>query len=496
MIGNPILTQVERIKTAIRLILPLKKRDQRPNLHSASLQRIKMPHLIQHSPVANRYLDLLGVLDWAHLPERNLERNWGQRTIPYAAFIAAYLVKLNEGQNSLGDVRIFLSENPALTWLFGFPLAISKPEKGEIGIACNLPTTRHLTHMLRALPNKVLQFLLEDTVHLIRADLAKLGVQTGECISLDTKHILAWVKENNPKAYVETRFDKTQQPSGDPDCKLGCKRRHNRRKPGSEPPSPMTPTQNPVPANALAVGEFYWGYGSGVVVTKVPGWGEFVLAEMTQTFDQADVSYFFPLMAQTVARLGCKPRFGTFDAAFDAWYVYDYFHRDDDPVAFAAVPFSEKGGYKAKGRQFSPEGLPKCAAGFPMPLQSTYHDMTVSIIEHQRGKYVCPLLFPKRSGDPCPLNHKNWAKKGCTAMMPTSIGARLRYSLDRDGQAYKEIYKQRTAVERINSQAKALGIERPYLRNGAAIANQNTLIYILINLRFLQRVHNHQSELD
>ena len=81
-------------------------------------------------------------------------------------------------------------------------------------------------------------------------------------------------------------------------------------------------------------------------------------------------------------------------------------------------------------------------------------------------------------------------------MMPTSIGARLRYSLDRDGQAYKEIYKQRTAVERINSQAKALGIERPYLRNGAAIANQNTLIYILINLRFLQRVHNHQSELD
>ena len=49
-------------------------------------------------------------------------------------------------------------------------------------------------------------------------------------------------------------------------------------------------------------------------------------------------------------------------------------------------------------------------------------------------------------------------------------------------------YKQRTAVERINSQAVALGIERPHLRNGAAIANQNTLIYLLINLRFLQRL--------
>jgi hypothetical protein len=34
----------------------------------------------------------------------------------------------------------------------------------------------------------------------------------------------------------------------------------------------------------------------------------------------------------------------------------------------------------------------------------------------------------------------------------------------------------------------ALGIERPKLRNGKAIANQNTLIYVLINLRALHRV--------
>ena len=46
----------------------------------------------------------------------------------------------------------------------------------------------------------------------------------------------------------------------------------------------------------------------------------------------------------------------------------------------------------------------------------------------------------------------------------------------------------RTATERINSQATDLGIERPKLRNGAAVANLNTLIYALINLRALQRV--------
>ena len=158
------------------------------------------------------------------------------------------------------------------------------------------------------------------------------------------------------------------------------------------------------------------------------------------------------------------------------------------------MPFSEKGGYKAKGRSFSPEGLPLCLAQLPMPLQFTYTDRTTCIVEHERGKYVCPLRYPQPTAEACPVNHKNWEKQGCTAMMPTSIGARLRYTLDRDSQIYKEIYKQRTATERINSQAKALGIERPHLRNGKAIANQNTLVYLLINLRLLQRIRNHPPE--
>jgi hypothetical protein len=216
--------------------------------------------------------------------------------------------------------------------------------------------------------------------------------------------------------------------------------------------------------------------------------GEFILAELTQTFDQPDVTYFFPMMEKTEQILGFRPCCGTFDAAFDAWYVYAYFYREDDPQAFAAVPFSEKGGYKANGRQFSPEGLPVCQAGLPMPLKFTYHDRTISIIEHERGKYVCPLKLVEPAEQACPVNHKNWAKKGCTVTMPTSPGARLRYLLDRESQVYKDIYQQRTAVERINSQAYALGIERPHLRNGAAIANLNTLIYTLINLRLYHRL--------
>ncbi len=105
---------------------------------------------------------------------------------------------------------------------------------------------------------------------------------------------------------METRFDKTKQPKGDQDCKLGCKRRHNQRTSKTDPI--VTPNKNPIPATSIQVGEFYWGYGSGIVVSKVQDKGGFVLAVMTQTFDHADVSYFLPLMTKTEQILGFKKR--------------------------------------------------------------------------------------------------------------------------------------------------------------------------------------------
>ena len=446
-----------------------------------------LPTCVTSSPTIMRCWELFAALDWGHFPERNLQRNWGRFTIPYAALAAAALIQLNEALPSMGHLHRFLIEHPGFIWLFGFPLTPAPEMPLGFNPRASLPTVRHFTYLLRQMPNSIVQFLLADTVRVIRAELAARHVPTIDCVSLDTKHIIAWVKENNPKAYVADRFDKTKQPTGDPDCRLGCKRRHNR----------TTPARNPVSASTVSVGEYYWGYGSGVVVAKVPTWGEFVIAELTQPFDQGDVTYFFPLMSQVDARLGYRPRYATFDAAFDAWYVYAHFYRENQPdFGFAAVPFSERGGYRAGGRQFDPTGLPRCKAGLAMLLQFTFTDRTTCIVEHERGKYVCPLKFPTPTARSCPVRHTNWKRGGCIATMPTSIGARLRYTLDRDSDLYKSLYRQRTAVERINSQAVALGIERPHLRNGCAIANQNTLIYTLINLRFIQRLRDELREDD
>ena len=96
-----------------------------------------------------------------------------------------------------------------------------------------MPTAKHLGRVLRELPNAALQFLLDGTVTALQLALPP-EVDFGDAVAGDTKHIIAWVKENNPKAYVDDRYDKTQQPAGDPDCKLGCKRRHNRGAAGPE----------------------------------------------------------------------------------------------------------------------------------------------------------------------------------------------------------------------------------------------------------------------
>ena len=480
MTSLPILSHFARFAQPFRSVLTRSGSvAPRPTLTYWSQHPAQLPDFVQQSALALRYVQLLGLLDWEHFPERALQPCGNRLPMPYAPFVAACLIKLDQHLPYLAHLHQFLVDNPAVVWVLGFPLTPSDQTPWGFDVQRSLPTPRHFTRLLHTIPKAVFQFLLDDSVRLLQTELQAQGHTLGQCISLDTKHIVAWVKENNPKAYVSDRFDKDKPPTGDPDCRLGCKRRHNQRTAAEPPP---TPHANPVPAKTLAVGEFYWGYGSGIVAAKIPEYCEFVLAELTQPFDQADVSYFFPLMAATEQRLGFRPPYAALDAAFDAFYVYDYFH---NAGGFAAIPFSERGGHKT--RPFAADGAPLCAAGLPMHLKYRFLDRS-TLVEHERGRYVCPLQWPGICAQTCPVNDAHWAKGGCVSTLPLSPGARLRHTLDRHSDDYRTVYKQRTATERINSQAVDLGIERPKLRNGQAIANLNTLIYTLINLRALHRL--------
>ncbi len=440
-----------------------------PHLPRLLLDKQAQPRFVRRCPVTQSVKQQFELLPWELLPRRLSKQRTGYPLVPLCAYVGAYLVKISWQLPTFGHLYRFLCDHPALIWALGFPLQPNAHQPHGFDCEGSLPIQRHFSRKLSTIPNDILQNLLAGEVLWLKS---KLPPAFGEVVAIDTKHILAWVKENNPKAFIEKRYDKTKQPAGDSDCKLGCKRKRN-----------QTPKAEGQPANGkVSIGEYYWGYASGAVVTKVPDWGEFVLAEYTQTFDFGDATYFLPLMDQVEQRLGFRPPFGTADAAFDAFYVYDYFHNPEQS-GFAAVPLRQNG----HQRTFSEDGLPLCAAGLPMACKGTFTNYT-SLVKHERGRYVCPLLFPEQTAVSCPVQHEKWSSGGCKLTMPTCAGARVRYQLDRDSEAFKLIYAQRTAVERIFAQAVALGIERPKLRSQQAIANYNTLIYIFINLRAMQRI--------
>src|SRR5437660_2244359 len=93
------------------------------------------------------------------------------------------------------------------------------------------------------------------------------------------------------------------------------------------------------------------------------------------------------------------------------------------------------------------------------------------------------------TGQTC--DHEQFAKgKGCVKDINIEKGGLLRVTMDRHHPIYKGIYCQRSSAERINSQAKELGIERPKVRNGQSVRNLNTLTYIVINLRTLLKARS------
>ncbi|MBK9709802.1 MAG: hypothetical protein IPO81_00485 [Kouleothrix sp.] len=213
-----------------------------------------MPTWVAADPVVQKYRVLLGDLPWAAFPERPTARPWpGPQPDRRAPFAAAFLVKLHEGKRYMSELRTFLLEHPALVYWLGFDRVPDPTAPYGFDVAQTVPKRRHFSTVLRSLPNTALQFLLDASVQVLRATLPpdQRGL-FGDVIAGDTQALLAWVKENNPKQFIkEGRLDKTRQPKGDPDCKLGVKSRPNRAPADADGDDPPAPTTDAHPANRL-----------------------------------------------------------------------------------------------------------------------------------------------------------------------------------------------------------------------------------------------------
>jgi hypothetical protein len=228
---------------------------QRPNLAQLARQPERLPGFVAECAVARKYLELLGPLDWDHFPERDPQRPWpGSPPLSRAPFVAAYLVKLDQHHRYMADLRRYLVEHPALIWILGFPLQSSDAFSWGFDPEASVPDQRLFLTVLRTLDNGVLQFLLDNTVQQLRQELPP-ELNFGQTIALDTKHIIAWVKENNPKTFIkEGRYDKNRQPKADPDCRLGVKKRRNQTTKAAAVPTPSAQARPAKPPSSKSIG--------------------------------------------------------------------------------------------------------------------------------------------------------------------------------------------------------------------------------------------------
>lgn len=404
-------------------------------------------------PVVARYRTFFAHLDWTVVSERDDRRPWpGTPPHPRTAYVKTLLVKLCEGFPFITQLRAFLLEHPALVRELGFRPVPDPTAAAGFDVARTVPGARWLRHQQQTIDHATLRVLLAGTVHALQAACPELGTT----VAVDVKHIYAWVRENNPKEEIPHRFDPSRQPPGDRDCRLGVKRRHN---------------QDGTPRK-----EYLWGYGTGIASATTPRTGDVVVAEVTQPFNRQDITYFTPVDAQATHHLGHPPTNRTADAAFDAWQIYE---TCVPTGGIAAIPLNHRGPRPPR----TPEGHPICARARVMT--------PTTIVQHEDGYraqvYRCPLLRPTCTGATC--DHAQFAKGGCRKRINIEVGGQLRVTLDRQSETYRALYRQRTSAERINSQAVALGIERPKVRTAAAVARLNTLIYIVINVHALQRLH-------
>jgi hypothetical protein len=415
--------------------------------------------LLEHDPLVCDYRAFFALLDWSLVDQWHHQHHSsrGRPSHSLAAYLKAFLVRIREGLCYTTQVRRFLLKHPLLILELGFDLVPDASALYGFDPHATLPCEYWFRQQLRCLDSDLLQTLLQNTVNDLMQEIPGLG----ETVAFDVKHLYAWVQENNPRAYVADRYDKTRIPAGDPDCKLGVKRSTNQ-----EQPDGSTKEKK----------EALWGYGSGVAAATTPDYGDVVLAEYTQPFNEGDVTYFRPLYQRTVLALGQYPTNITADAAFDAWYVYEQAARHG---GIGALPLNQ---HAHPVYQRTADGIPICPHGIQM--QPTFQFQHTNGYRAQR--FRCPLLVPQPVGEFC--EHPQFAKGcGCVKDINWELGGKMRVSVDRTSPLYQGIYRQRTSCERINSQAKDFGIERPKVRNRRSVEHLNTLIYLCINLKALHR---------
>ena len=326
----------------------------------------------------------------------------------------------------------------------------------RLAIACGLRPIKNLysieerlSSFLRHTPNGILQNIRNNLVdHLI-----KIKGISGTFLSIDSAPVPVIVKENNLKASVNDRFDKTKPPKRDPEAGLGV----------------IIHFKKPFQKEA----QCFWGYRNHSIDDCD---SELPLLESTKPANVQDTTLFIPLFKSLIAHFDLEIQAVMADAAYDSESNLKFVIKEMQALPRIARNLRWN---KVREPTVSSAGGRICIAGFDMIYWGKFKDRG-----KVRKKYVCPITHSKKFAQKvsaCPWNHPAFQKgKGCIAYLREDED--IRQSIDYGSQFFKEHYNKRTSPERVFSRPLTLCMQKPSVYRINAVANNCTIAHITVLL--------------
>jgi hypothetical protein len=197
------------------------------------------------------------------------------------------------------------------------------------------------------------------------------------------------------------------------------------------------------------------------------------------------VRFFRPLLQPLRDQLHLQLFKIVADAAFDAGYVYQD-TRDQGGTPYIAL---NTRGHAVLQHRFGPHGRLLCADGREMDHAGQWFDRQKG---YRRQRFACPFYNSQGQrkqallGQTCHCQHPQFATGGCRHTINLDDPDQVRFTVDRGSRDFKDTYARRTDAERLFALAADYNLEHPEVESLPSVANLNTLIYLLLNVRVLE----------
>ena len=212
----------------------------------------------------NLYDAIFQHLDLSAIKEQILRT--GRRPFSRQAICRALIYKNLKAIKTLAELAFELSTNLGIAYVLGFD---------------KQPPSRHrFEEFLHKVPNQLLQEIRRQQIR----TLISLDVITGKYLSIDSTPVIAWVKQNNPKMFIEGKFDKTKFPQGDPDARLGFMMLQKYTKHSKEQQLELFKPSNIKDKDNKRV-ICFWGYRNHVIFDSLSELPVFELTKPANVFD-------------------------------------------------------------------------------------------------------------------------------------------------------------------------------------------------------------------